>query len=514
MYGKGFVSILEMIIVMIALFITFSIFFPGFQYRSRWSDTLLLLKSRDLILTADRIGQLYDYSFSPTNLQTFLDTLIPTNETGIISWSEMEGTIKSSVWIACNCTNDQINDLTSWFRGLKINRREIGVLPCYTNLEAINPCLSSSDVLLIFGYKDLSDPVYLNTLKEYLKIGSGIVEITDLNSTMVLGDDVQEKIFGLGADSSDEAQTQEGMSEYDVFRDEVESPIKRPINTTVFSYHPWKYFYHIPIPLFASSIAGTIPTDDPPLPSPSCTQLSTGSLGIQVKITNVGGEPVGSPNFYKFWICDSDKVYFDTDLTEQADVILTTGDNFGIVDYYNSSLFWNFTLSYIDRQEKIGVSFKPDYRFSDFITYWEEGECECPPEKPGKCPKGEAAGLCKGKKEWAGENANLLAPGDGDRSRILIQASNITKAYTPIPGVILNSTEITRTAWIANFTADGVGDDERLLIISLLLWASNKRAVSVLSPGVKLGFKTSYVNSVNDDMFEVYKFNLGLGYPF
>ncbi|MFQ6120513.1 MAG: hypothetical protein ACE5KE_11610, partial [Methanosarcinales archaeon] len=392
----------------------------------------------------------------------------------------------------------------------KINRREIDVLPCYTNLEAINPCLSSSDVLLIFGYKNLSNPVYLNTFKEYLKTGSGIVEIVDLNTSMVLGDDVQQKIFGLGGDQS---AVQEGLSEYDVFRDTVASPIKRPINTTVFSYQPWKYFYHIPIPLFASSIAGSIPTD-PNLPLPSCNQLSVGVFGIQANLTKIDSQLIGSPTFYKFWICDSNKVYFDTDLNDSADVALSVDDSFGIVDYYNNSLFWNFTLNYIDEQEKIGVSFNPNYRFSDFITYWEE-ECECPPGKPGKCPpsKAKAGGLCKGKKEWAGVT-NLLAPGDGDLSRILIQASNQTNIGTPIPGVILNVTEISRTAWIANFTSDGVGDDERLLIISLLFWASDKRAVGVLSPGVKLGIKTSYINSVNEDMFEVYKFNLGLGYPF
>jgi len=512
---KGFINILEMIIVVIVLFIAFSILFPGFVYKSKWGEALTILKSKDLILTVDRIGKLYDYSFNALALQGFLHITIPTNETGLIPWSEVEGTIKSRVIIACNCTGDQINNLTSWFNGLEINGRDIDSLVCYSNLDPVNPCIDrpgiTPDVFLIWGYKNLSN--YLDTLKGFLERESGIVEIMDLNATLVLADVTQQKIFGLDADQSSTAQTQKGASEYDIFRDEVASPIKRPINTTVISYQPWKYFYHIPIPLSASP-TGSIPTDN--LPPPSCIQISNGVFGIQASIKNIDGQPIGIPDSYKFWICDSNKVYFDTDLNENADIVLNVDDNFGIVDYYNNSLFWNFTLNYIDGQEKIGISFKPNYKFSDFVTCMEELECECPPGKPGKCPpeKAKPGGLCKGKKEWAGNTTNLIVPGDEDWDRILIQASNKTGADTPIPGVILNGTEIARTAWIANFTAGGVGDDERLLFISLLLWASNKKAIGILLPEIRVGYKTSYVNTVNKDMFEVYKFNLGLGYPF
>jgi len=31
---------------------------------------------------------------------------------------------------------------------------------------------------------------------------------------------------------------------------------------------------------------------------------------------------------------------------------------------------------------------------------------------------------------------------------------------------------------------------------------------------VKVGYVTSYLNTKNVDVFEVYRFNLGLGYPF
>jgi hypothetical protein len=74
---------------------------------------------------------------------------------------------------------------------------------------------------------------------------------------------------------------------------------------------------------------------------------------------------------------------------------------------------------------------------------------------------------------------------------------------------------VNRVAWIADFTDnDIIGDDHKLLLTSLLLWASNKKASAVLSSNLKIGYLTSYVNINNTDMFEVYKFNLGLGYPY
>jgi hypothetical protein len=96
----------------------------------------------------------------------------------------------------------------------------------------------------------------------------------------------------------------------------------------------------------------------------------------------------------------------------------------------------------------------------------------------------------------------------------LIQAENTTEAGGIIAGVILKSTPAYNTAWIANFTDGGVGDDERMLLISLLLFASKKRASELTITPVKRGYEISYINVANKDMFDVYLFSLGLGYPF
>lgn len=492
---KGFVHIVEAILVIIILFVVFSILFPGFTYKSRWSEALYMSEARDLIITSDRTEKLYNFSFDSKKLQNFLDTLIPTNETGIISWSEIEGTIKNRIIIACNCTDEQMEKLRSWLDGLKINDRDIEFIILYTDIDVINqPPIIGSDVLLIWGYEDLTD--YENQLKYYLKGENGVVEIMDLNKSVL--DDVQRKIFGIGEAITDDTTR---LSDYDIFR---ESPCDgKPCNTSDIIYQTWKYFYHIPIPLFTLSLpSGEPPVDDSDI-SQYCNQLSNGSLRIQAYVIEEGVE---EPYAYSFWTCDSEKVYFDTDWNGSADIVVYEGESFDLPNLHNKSENFTFFLNYIGG-EKIGVSFKPRYKFHDFIKY----EWGYEIVKPGKGPPEHAvaAGL---KNRWA--RYHVLAPGDGDLKRILIQAENKTDLGEPIPGVILNATSISRVAWISDFIEEGVGDDERLLLISLLLWASNKRAIGILSPEVKLGYKTSYVNTVNKDMFEVYKFSLGLGHPF
>lgn len=497
---KGFINIVETIIVIIVLLVAFGVLFPGFTYRGRWGDALLILKARDLIVTMDRIGQLYNYSFNPENLQNFLDTIVPSNETGLLSWSETEGTIKTTTWIACNCSNEEMNDVLSWTKGFRINDRDIDFMLCYTNLDSINPCLATSDVLFIFGYEYLSSSAVRNTLKGYLNSGNGIVEMADVTVEQLAADDGQAEIFGLGA-----AQNNIPNNDYishDLFP-------RKPDNATDIIYGPWKYFYRVPIPAYAPLVASSVPSDGVAIRP--CTTLMTGNFTIQANIT---GEGIGETLKYPFWICDSQYVYFDTDQVpnEKANVELQEGDEFYIEDFYDSTKDWAFHINYV-YQDRIHISFRPSYKFHDFTKYDFGCVALAQPGKGNGSAAGSHPGWCEGEKAWIA--VNLLSPLDEDKPNILLESSVKTEiSGEPIPAVLLNETPISRAAWIANFTEEEVGHDEKLLLVSLFLWASNKRAVSTISPELRRGFKTSYVNVVNKDMFEVYKFNLGLGYPF
>lgn len=110
---KAFVSFIEMIIVLVTLFIAFNIFFPGFSYKNRWTEAMMKLKARDLLVTADRLEKFYPCSFSPSCFKdNFLDLVIPTNRTNIIPWTEIEGVVKNQLSISCNCTLQTSNTFT------------------------------------------------------------------------------------------------------------------------------------------------------------------------------------------------------------------------------------------------------------------------------------------------------------------------------------------------------------------------------------------------------------------
>lgn len=457
---KGFVTTLELIIVLIVLIIAFGIFFPSFTYKSKWSDALLLLKGRDVILTLDRIGKLYNYSFNSESLKDFLTnpqySILPLN---IIPWSEVDGTIKNKVSIACNCTNDQIASLTKWLSYLKLNNRNIDFSICYTNLEAINPCIRGSDVLLIWGYKDLSDPVFKNTLTSYLREDNGIVEMMDFNKykdsgNKVDNDPVQREIFGLKW-----VDVEKGQADYDEFGG-------KPKNFTNISYIPYKYFYHIPLTLTAPATGESLT---------GCTQNKTGNFIIW-KTT------------YSFWICDGVKVYFDTDGNGAGDAgPFVKGNSFTIRSY-------KFLLSYVE-DTRIRISFNPDYSFSDFLTF------VIPTGEPN--PRGWAYGT---------KGIVHIEPVDNNKDRILVKAVS-TSPPREYPAVILNNS-LSRVAWVYDFGSSDIGDDQKQLLITLLLWASNKKSSELILGNMKIGYSNSYINVNSADMFEVYRFSLGLGSPY
>jgi hypothetical protein len=494
---RGEISIIEAISTIIILIITLTIFFPSFSYETGWDTADALLKLRDSITTADRLGILYNASFDRNLLSSFLSKTILENNT--VFWYETKGTPKEKIVVACNCTDEEINILNNWTYGLEVNDRPIKFEFCPTYLGIVNPCYFGSDLLLIWGYRNLTN--YASMLNSYLSNGNGIVEISDLNASLL--DAGTKQIFGV--DNTTITETSR-FSEYDKFR--VADCNEKPCNATDVIYQPWKYFYHIPAPILTTQLpAGNIQTEGS-LPSPYCLNLSNGSFKIQSYIYQTGDQNVEAPYAYSFWVCNFSSVYFDTDWNGTADLKVNIGETFELPNLYNQSENFTFLLSYV-REGKIGITFRPKYKFYDFIRY--EFGYQIDPSKPGKGPPEHAvaAGLVN---KWG--RYYVIVPDDNDYRRVLIQAENTTETGGIIPGVILKSTPAYNTAWIANFTDGGVGDDERMLLISLLLFASKKRASELTITPVKRGYEISYINVANKDMFDVYLFSLGLGYPF
>ncbi len=444
---KAQVSIVEMVTSVIILFIAFNILFPGFSFKSRWDEALSLTKGRDILLTMERTNKLTENSFNAVSIQGFINQNFPLNDTLI--WTEVEDAIKNKIVIACNCTNEQIANLSYWTKDLKINNRDVSVSVCYTNLEEkINPCinyLNYPDALVIWGYKDLSQEKYLKLLKDFLNNGNGIVEIADLTTA----DNMQNQIFGI-TDCSGSCGWGSGREDY----------FNKPDSANDVTYQPFKIFYHIPFPAKAPELTATVPIEGSISP---CSSAETN----KGKFTFRG-------NTDNFWICNDTSVYFDSDNNNQADYVVKVRNSFKLSDY-------SFYLNYISNSS-ISISFKQTYNFTDFLK----------------------------------DGNTKVSPSSSDVDRIFLSMGNYSNKDKPIPVAILNGT-FGKTAWIADFSRNGlntVTDDQKQLLNSLILFASNKKPKELTFGGTKIGYASSYLNVLNYDMFEVYRLNLGVGQPF
>jgi len=451
MKNKAFVSILEIIAVIIILIVAFSIFSPGFFYQNRWEQAFISLKGRDLVLTLDRIGNLYQYSFDERFLRDFLDKMVPTNLTNLIHWSRVQGTIKPKITVACACTKEQRDALINWIGRLKINGRNIDFDIVSSGLD---PIYDTSDVLLIWGDQKLDDFKIKTNIQNYARANKGIVEIRDFDGQGDL-DDVQKNIFGI--DRCDRVFPGKcgigGTTEI--------SFEPKPDSATRKTYTSFKYFHSIPLPISTTN----------EVPSFNSGQLS--SCTSPPNVINEGVVEIRDVR-HKFWICNGEtkSVYFDTEGNpDEADIIAVNGDKFTID---NQELL----LRYIE-SNVIGISFESGYMFTNFL-----------------------------------DGGTKLYPKDEDQSRILLSKGTYTNTQNPIPASIVND-DVSRVAWVSDFTKDltKVGDDHKMLLVALMLWTSDKRYVSGLS-NLRLGHLTSYVNVNNIDMYEVYRFDLGLGFPF
>lgn len=430
---KGIASTIEVIAVILALFISFSIFFPGGAYKSNWDNAYASLTSRDIMATLLATGNLHSYMYNDEEMTNFLENMFP--ETNLIFWYRLEG-IKDSIVVACNCTNEQIQALQDWTKGVRLNDRDIEMSICPTSLTTSEAgCIKESDVLLIWGYRDLQPHEQL--LSDYLVEDKGIVELMDFNSAP---DAVQQNIFGINRGG---------------FLGESEDVILEPYRTDQITYQVYKSFYNMPLAVFGAE---------------QSTDLSQCEMEFRGTLT------LNEQNM--FWICNATYAYFD----DSGDTIpdkgpISPGESFSLDGFY-------FELSYVDSEDKIRITFleTPNpYEFIDFAMP----------------PLGEA-----------------IISGNNDNSRVFVRMSGGANTAC---GVVLNNVSASRTTWIADFTRNGVdevGDDHRQLLLSSLVWASKKYVGTEDVPIFQKGFATSYITIKNIDMFEIQKYDIGVGYPY
>ena len=449
---KGQVSIVEAIIASIALFVSFNMLLPDPEYQTKWGDANLLLNGRDILIASDRLDKLHDYVFSQNNFNTFLSKLNIFED--VIIKTDTQGAIKSTTYVACDCTDDQVTYLQSILSNVKFNKRNVNFIVCKTTLPTISSCTPGRkypDALLIWGYRDLS--VSIPTLVDFAKSSNGIIELADFDQTQA-SDATQQSVFGV-----------KWISEGDF----VTGPIQflKPQNASSNSYQQYKWFYHVPYNLTGFQDATTFQMDT------GATIDCTGGKSGNFKFRN---------NNYRFWVCPDNKVYFDTDQPQNnaADTANVAGEKIPIGGY-------DFKLNYLESISEIRISFKPDYEFNDFLTIDNL------------------------------HNKIFPFTNDKTKVVMSMGYWDLTRER-PVAAAIVNKFQNSQTIWFANYARNAItlsdlhnlGDDYKQLLASLIFSVTNKR----VSTTQQIGQTTSYINVNNTDILEMYRIDLSIGTPF
>jgi hypothetical protein len=92
--NKGFVNILELVVVGIILTVAFAHFFPQYKITTDWDSRLLELEVRDTLVTIDRLNKTYD--FADANLgefDTFMSNIFEKGQGGdvFVWWRKVDG---------------------------------------------------------------------------------------------------------------------------------------------------------------------------------------------------------------------------------------------------------------------------------------------------------------------------------------------------------------------------------------------------------------------------------------
>jgi hypothetical protein len=84
---KGIMSVIEVMITGLILFVAFLHFFPQYVIKSKWDKALLVIKVRDTINTIDRLNKTYDFSISNDEFNAFMNrTFLPEKTGGVVVW--------------------------------------------------------------------------------------------------------------------------------------------------------------------------------------------------------------------------------------------------------------------------------------------------------------------------------------------------------------------------------------------------------------------------------------------
>jgi len=190
---KGFMHVVEILLIIVLLFFVFSQFasIPG--PATDWQKTKLGMMADDALRALDARG--IDW-FNRSEVDAELNRTLPEN---VIYAVTLQNAIKPEIKLGCLCSDSELAEVNSmlspgWF---VINGRK-------TTFDVVKVASASElfsldfDVALVRGYEDLTSAATSAALRNFLGHGKGVVEIADL--TVI--DGVQKTVFGLDSGST------------------------------------------------------------------------------------------------------------------------------------------------------------------------------------------------------------------------------------------------------------------------------------------------------------------------
>jgi hypothetical protein len=238
---KGFLHIVEIIIVTLVMFLIISQFayLPGIK--SDWAKAKMFLRGNDILYALDNQG--INWLNSSEVLEKF-EKILPENETALRYNIEIRNAIKPEIRVGCVCSDQEFFNLQSDLENpssFSINDGNISFIVEKMDYDdPLNPLDFSVrfDVIFlgsaVFGPVDLNN--HLTSIRNYLGNDKGLVEMRDLYNSSVSGDELQEDLFGLRYDWT-------GMVDPNGNSIGFNSPIFAN-NTELYALQ--KYFYFMP----------------------------------------------------------------------------------------------------------------------------------------------------------------------------------------------------------------------------------------------------------------------------
>jgi hypothetical protein len=90
---KGLMSIIEVLLTGMILFVAFLHFFPQYVIRTKWDSIALQVKVRDTLNTIDVMNKTYELATNKDKFEVFMNSTFKPEQTGgvVVWWKDING---------------------------------------------------------------------------------------------------------------------------------------------------------------------------------------------------------------------------------------------------------------------------------------------------------------------------------------------------------------------------------------------------------------------------------------